>query len=385
MPPDRPNTIPFQRPTFGRAERRYVGEALRSGFVGGRGAFTRRCEAAISAACGGRPVILTSSCGTALEMAALALGIGPGDRIIAPSFTFPITVTPFLLRGAAVDFADILPDSFNLDPDSVAGLVTPQTRAIVVVHYAGVAADMIRLAQIADEHGLAIVEDAAHAYGAALGDRPLGTIGRLGCFSFQNSKNLSAGEGGALVVNDPTLLDSLTELAWKGTDKARFQAGQVARYQWTSLASSYAASDVAAAVLLAQLERAPDLTRRRRRLWHRYRRRLLPLAKDGRIALPSPPPEHRHNAHLFAVLLRDRDQRDRFLAHAGAGGILCVDHYQPLHDAPYARARLGCVQHLPVTEDVASRIVRLPLFAHLRAAEVDRVCDTLLEFLEAER
>ncbi|WP_374446844.1 dTDP-4-amino-4,6-dideoxygalactose transaminase [Stella sp.] len=383
MPPARPNTIPFQRPTFGRTERRYVGEALRSGFIGGRGAFTRRCEAAISAACADHPVILTASCGTALEMSALALGIGPGDRVIAPSFTFPITVTPFLLRGAAVDFADILPDSFNLDPDSVARLVGPRTRAIVVVHYAGVAADMARLGQIADQHGLALVEDAAHAYGATLDGRPLGTFGRLGCFSFQNSKNLSAGEGGAIVVNDPALLEPLTEMAWKGTDKARFAAGEVPRYQWTSLASSYAPSDVTAAVLLAQLERAPELTQRRLRLWARYRRRLAPAAASG-IALPSPPPSHRHNAHIFALLMRDRAQRDRFLAHAGKNGILCVDHYQPLHTAPYARDRLGCTEHLPVTEDVAARIVRLPLFAHLRAAEVDRVCDMLLGFLERE-
>lgn len=381
MSPPSPMPIPFQRPTFGRAERRYVAEALDSGFIGGRGRFTQRCEALISAACADHPVLLTASCGSALEMAALALGIGPGDRIIAPSFTFPITVTPFLLRGAAVDFADILPDSFNMDPDAVADLIGPHTRAIVVVHYAGVAADMARLARLADAHGIALVEDAAHAFGAALDDRPLGTFGRVGCFSFQNSKNLSAGEGGAIVVNDPDLLEPLTEMAWKGTDKARFAAGAVARYQWTALASSYAASDVAAAVLLAQIERAPDLTARRLRLWQRYRRRLAGDARAAGLVLPSPPPSHRHNAHLFAVLMPDRATRDRFLAHSAARGILCVDHYQPLHSAPYARTVLGCNAHLPVTEDVAARIVRLPLFAHLRAGDVERVCDTLLDFL----
>ncbi|MGE0725329.1 MAG: dTDP-4-amino-4,6-dideoxygalactose transaminase [Alphaproteobacteria bacterium] len=377
--------VPFSRPTFGRAERRYVAEALASGFIGGRGRFSERCEALIAARCGGAPAILTASCGTALEMAALALGIGPGDRIIAPAFTFPVTVTPFLLRGAAVDFADITRDTFNLDPDHVERLIGPATRAIVVVHYAGIAADMNRLGALARAHGIALVEDAAHGYGATLGGQPLGTFGSLGCFSFQNSKNLSAGEGGAIVVNDPALLDRIGDLAWKGTDKARFLAGAVPRYRWTALAASYAPSDVAAAVLLAQLERADDLARRRLALWRRYRRRLAPVAGRLGLSLPHEPDGAGHNGHLFAVLLPDTAARDGFIAHARAHEIVCVDHYQPLHLAPYARDALGIDVRLPVAEDVAARLVRLPLFAHLPAAAVDRVCDTLIGFLEGRR
>jgi dTDP-4-amino-4,6-dideoxygalactose transaminase len=323
----------------------------------------------------GAPALLTTSCTSALEMAMLLLDLQPGDEVIMPSYTFTSTANAVVLRRAVPVFVDVRPDTLNIDEELIERAITPRTRAICVVHYAGVGCEMDRINAIAAAHGLPVVEDAAQALFASWRGRPLGTFGTFAAFSFHATKNIIAGEGGALVVNDPTRLER-AEIAWeKGTDRMRFQRGEVSKYRWVDVGSSFVPSELNAAFLLAQLECGEAATLRRLGLWHRYHDAFADLEAAGRLMRPSPPPHCEHNGHIYFLLAPDAETRDRWLAGFASEAIGAVVHYVPLHSSP-AGLRFGRTDGpLPVTDDISSRLVRLPLHLHLDEADQDRVID----------
>ena len=322
---------------------------------------------------------MTHSCTGALEMAALLSGVGPGDEVIMPSFTFSSTANAFALRGATPVFVDIRADTLNLDERLLAGAITPRTRAIVPVHYAGLPCAMTEIMSLAERHDLVVVEDAAQAHLVRHGNRALGTIGHLGCLSFHETKNLVAGEGGALLVNDPRFLERAEILREKGTDRSRFIRGEVDKYTWQDVGSSFMPGELSAAFLLAQLEQAETLTARRRALFDLYALKLAPLAQAGLATLP-PFRGDEANGHIFWMLLRDEAQRGAMMDHLRAAGVQSVFHYVPLHSAP-AGLRLGrSAGRLRVTEDIAGRLLRLPLHGALAEEDVCRVAGAVLDF-----
>lgn len=364
--------IPFNRPHLTGREFVYIGQAIEAEHLAGDGRFTRECSRLLEERLGIRSVLMTSSGTAALELALMLCDVGPGDEVILPSFTFVTTATAILRTGARPRFVDVDPATLNIDPRCVADAVTPATRAIMPVHYAGVACDMDAIGPIAEAHGLRVVEDAAHAVNAFLGDRALGSIGDLGCFSFHETKNYTAGEGGALCVNDPALLDRARVVRDKGTDRHRFELGLVDKYTWVDVGSSFAASDLVCAFLTAQLEQMDPLLERRLEIYDHYRECFAPLEADGFLRRPIVPEGCRHNAHGFYVLLPDRATRDALIAELDAVRIRSTFHYVPLHDSPMGR-HLGLDAALPVTEAVAGRLVRLPMFYDLTPEQIERV------------
>ena len=371
--------VPFNRPTVAPNQIAYVSESFSSDKISGDGPFTERAVEALGGVLGTDRVLLTPSCTAALEMCALLLGIGPGDEVIVPSFTFVSTANAFALFGAKVVFADIDPVDFNIDPAHVEQLLTDRTRAVVAVHYGGVAADLERLGSLCADRGIALVEDAAHSMFATHDGRPLGRFGALATFSFHETKNLSCGEGGALVVNDERLWDRARIVREKGTDRSRFLEGLVDKYTWVDLGSSYLMADPLAAVLLAQLEFSSTIQDRRRHATARYSSELEVWAKTNDVVLPSPAqPLNQSAAHLFALLLPTRSERDRFLAHARSLGVSSVFHYLPLHSSPFGE-RCGAVT-CPVTDDVSARLARLPLYSDMTAEDLDLVIDAVGSF-----
>ena len=374
-----PASIAFSRAVAEGNEMRYLAEAVASGRLAGGARFTRRCEAWLEAALPAARVLLTHSCTGALEMAALLADVGPEDEVIMPSFTFSSTANAFALRGAMPVFVDIRPDTLNLDERLVERAVTARTRAIVPVHYAGHPCAMDTLMAIAERHDLVVIEDAAQAHGVQRGNRSLGTIGHLGCLSFHETKNIVAGEGGALLVNDPRFLERAEILREKGTDRSRFIRGEVDKYTWQDLGSSFIPGELSAAFLLAQLERSDAVTKRRRALFDLYARLLAPLGEAG-LVTPPPFSGADSNGHIFWVLLRDAEERGAVMDHLRERGIQAVFHYIPLHSAPAGR-RLGRMEGtLPVTETIAARLLRLPLHAGLGEDAVKRVSAALLDF-----
>ena len=372
--------IPFNRPSIVGNEMRYIAEAVAGGQLSGNGEFTRRCCRWLEAQAGGKAV-LTHSCTGALEMAALLLDLGPGDEVIMPSFTFVSTANAFALRGAVPVFVDIRPDTLNLDERLVEAAVTPRCKAIVPVHYAGVGCEMEALLAIAARHRLAVVEDAAHALGARYRGRPLGTLGHLGCYSFHETKNIISGEGGALMVMEPGLAERAEIVSEKGTNRQRFDRGQVDKYAWVELGSSYLPSELVAAFLYAQFEEADAIHARRLHLWQRYRDALAPLAESGRLRLPHVPSHCEHNAHMFYILIENEATRAALIAHLRQAGILAVFHYVPLHTSPMGRKLLaGQPPSLPVTEAIAGRLLRLPMYGALSFDDVDRIVDAIHAF-----
>lgn len=365
--------IPFNRPFLAPREREYVARALESGHTSGDGEFTRRACDLIAALTGAGPVLLTTSCTHALEMTALLLDLRPGDEVIMPSFTFVSTANAYVLRGAVPVFVDCRPDTLNLDETAVEAAVTTRTRAIVVVHYGGVACEMDAINKVADRHGIAVIEDNAHGLGGAYDGRPLGSLGAMATQSFHATKNVSCGEGGALIVNDDRLRDRAEILREKGTDRSRFFRGQVDKYRWMDLGSSYLPSDLLAAALTAQLEAFDEIQRRRRAVWDTY-----DTALRGRMVVP---PGVDHPAHLYYLLMPDRAGQQGLIGHLRAHGVQAAFHYQPLHSAPagqrYGRTGPG---GCPVTTDVADRLVRLPLHAGMTPADADRVVDAVRSF-----
>jgi dTDP-4-amino-4,6-dideoxygalactose transaminase len=331
-------------------------------------------------ALGAPGVLLTTSCTHALEMSALLLDLAPGDEVIVPSFTFVTSASAFALRGARPVFADIRPDTLNLDHEALPSLITERTRAIVAVHYAGVGCELDALAELAEERGLALIEDNAHGLFGRYRGQWLGTRGRFATQSFHETKNFTCGEGGALVLNRAEDVQRAEILREKGTNRARFFRGEVDKYTWVDLGSSYVPSDVLAAMLFAQLERRDEIQRGRARLWERYRDALAGWADDVAARLPVIPPHCEQAFHMFYVLLPSGAERDRFLAHLKARGILAVFHYLPLHLSEFGRRVGGAEARCPVTVDVSERLARLPFFGGMTDEEQDRVIEAVLAF-----
>jgi dTDP-4-amino-4,6-dideoxygalactose transaminase len=374
--------IPFNRPHLTGHEIRYIQQAADQGQLAGNGAFTRRCQEWLQRTIGAPHALLTHSCTAALEMSALLLDIVPGDEVIMPSFTFVSTANAFALRGATPVFVDIRPDTLNLDERLIEAAITPRTRAIVPVHYAGVGCDMEAIGHLARQHGLDVVEDAAQGLLSTADGRPLGSFGRLAALSFHETKNVISGEGGALIVNDAALAERAEVLWEKGTNRSRFFRGQVDKYTWVDLGSSYLPGEITAAFLWAQLERAQEITAERRRLWRRYHDAAAALEPFG-IARPVIPPGCDHNAHLFYLRLPRALPQTEVLAEMRARGVAALFHYVPLHSSP-AGQRLGRVAgSMAVTDAVSSSLIRLPLWVGLRDRDVDYVIEQLTEVVAA--
>ena len=367
-------TIPFNRPHIAGNELDYLREAVCGGFTCGDGPFTRRATALLKDLTRAGEAMLTTSCTHALEMSALLLDLRPGDEVIMPSFTFVSTANAFALRGAVPVFVDCRPDTLNIDEQLIEGAITERTRAVVVVHYAGVACEMETIGKLCERYGLALIEDNAHGLGGFYHGGPLGSFGVMATQSFHETKNIQCGEGGALLLNDPGFTARAEIIREKGTDRTRFYRGQVDKYRWVDIGSSFLPSDVLAALLTAQLESFDVIQRRRHAVWARYDKELTGWAEENGIRRPVVPDGCEHPAHLYYLLLPGLEQRQSFIAHLAEAGVRAVFHYQPLHTAPagVSHGRVapgGC----PVTEDVADRLVRLPLFADLDEDDVTRV------------
>ncbi|OPG12463.1 dTDP-4-amino-4,6-dideoxygalactose transaminase [Microbispora sp. GKU 823] len=373
--------MPFNRPHVARNELNYITEAVRNGFTCGDGPFTRRATALLEEITQAGEAMLTTSCTHALEMTAILLDLRPGDEVIMPSFTFVSTANAYALRGAVPVFADCRPDTLNIDERLVEGAITRRTRAVVVVHYAGVACEMETIGKICERYGLALIEDNAHGLGGFYRGRPLGSFGEMATQSFHETKNVQCGEGGALLLNDPGLVARAEIIREKGTDRSRFFRGQVDKYRWIDIGSSYLPSDVLAAMLVAQLESFPSVQARRHAIWSRYHEELAGWAEENGIRRPIVPDDCEHPAHLYHLLFPGLEHRQSFIAHLAERGIGAAFHYQPLHNAPagllHGRAIPG---GCPVTEDAAGRLVRLPLFADLDEDDVTRVIDAVRAF-----
>lgn len=374
--------IPFNKPYLTGRELSYIAEAHLNGKLAGDGAFTRRCQGWLEAF-GTRKALLTHSCTAALEMAAILCDIGPGDEVILPSYTFVSTANAFVLRGATPVFVDIRPDTLNIDETLIEAAITPRTRAIVPVHYAGVACEMNAIMAIAEAHGLCVIEDAAQGCMATYQGRALGTIGHLGCYSFHETKNIISGEGGALLVNDPTLVERAEIIREKGTDRSKFLRGEVDKYTWTDIGSSYLPGELTAAFLWAQMEDAAEITRRRRAIWSRYDAAFRDAG--GWADTPAVPADCGHNAHLYFLLNRSGKPRDEIIAAMKALGIHALFHYVPLHSSPYGRRCGAAAATLPVTDRVAAGLIRLPLYVELDEAQQQRVIDAITGLMTPAR
>jgi dTDP-4-amino-4,6-dideoxygalactose transaminase len=373
--------IRHSQPVLVGREHDYVREALEQGHLSANGPFTHRCQSWLAEKVGAATVYLTHSATAALELAALLTDIGPGDEVVMPAFTFVSCANAIALRGATPVFVDMRADTLNIDPDQVAGALTPRTRAIVAVHYAGVPCDMAPIVALAEQHQLVVIEDAAQALMSSYRGKPAGTLGHLGAFSFHDTKNVMSGEAGAIVVNDARFA-ARAEIACRyGTDRGAFDRGERQRYTWIDLGSSFGPNEITAAVLLAQLERAEDITQARHAMWARYHSAFAPLEAAGTARRPVIPEDVQHNAHLYYLLLRDQDARDRFIAGMRADGISAPFHCVPLDDSPGGRRYARAHGALPNTHAAATRLVRLPLWFGMETVQ-DRVIDTALGLLK---
>jgi dTDP-4-amino-4,6-dideoxygalactose transaminase len=372
--------IPFNKPCIAGSELIYVGQAVAGGHASGDGPFTRRSQRLMEEQFGAHRVLLTTSCTAALEMAALLCDFREGDEVIMPSYTFVSTANAVMLRGAKPVFVDVRRETLNIDERLIEAAITSRTRAIFPVHYAGVACEMDEIMAIADRHGLLVVEDAAHGVFAKYKDQWLGTIGHLGCYSFHETKNVSCGEGGALVINDERLEKRAEILRDKGTNRSQFLRGEVDKYTWTDIGSSYVPSDMLAAFLLGQLENAGKITARRNEIFHRYSILLAPLIERGVIRASVVPQHCTGNAHMFYVLTADIEERTALIAFLSQAGILAVFHYVPLHSSPFARSWGVPQQALPETDDASSRLLRLPMYFDLTDRQVAEIAMSMLDF-----
>ena len=373
-------TIPFNKPYLSGSETRYIEEAVRSGKISGDGMFTKRCHQFFEQQLGFAKVLLTTSCTDALEMAALLLDLQPGDEVIIPSYTFVSTPNAFVLRGAKIVFADSTALNPNLDAASLESLVTPRTRAIVPVHYAGIACDMDAVQAVADRHGLLVVEDAAQAIDSFHHGRALGTLGALAAFSFHETKNIISGEGGLLAINDAQYVQRAEIIREKGTNRSSFFRGEVDKYGWVDLGSSFLPSDIIAAFLFAQLENLPDIQARRKAIWQTYFEAFAPLAAQG-IGRPALPAYATNNGHMFYLICRNLAERTALIEHLKQQQILPVFHYLSLHSSPYYAARHDG-RPLPWADHYTDCLVRLPLYYELHAALQRRVIDGVLSFYQ---
>ncbi|MFQ2918669.1 dTDP-4-amino-4,6-dideoxygalactose transaminase [Aeromonas allosaccharophila] len=374
------NMMPFNKPYLHGRELVYIAESVASGKISGDGVFTRKCHNYLESRYNFGKVLLTTSCTDALEMAAILLNIQPGDEVVAPSYTFVSTVNAFVLRGAKIVFADSYPEHPNIDPKQIEALITPRTRAIVVVHYAGVACDMDAIMSLAERYKIPVVEDAAQAIDSFYKSRPLGSIGCLSTFSFHETKNIISGEGGLLVINDKQYIQRAEIIREKGTNRSSFFRGEVDKYGWVDIGSSFLPSDIIAAYLYAQLEQLDAIQRRRLEIWHRYLQALTPVVGAYGIKLPSIPDYATNNAHMFYLDCASLQQRSQLIQYLELAGIKAVFHYQSLHRSPYFQG-LHDGRSLPNADHFTDSIVRLPMYFDLSNDEVDFVCAQIISCL----
>lgn len=372
--------INFNVPPFTGKEFEYMREAVANQKICGDGPFTKKCSEWIEEHTGTAKCLLTTSCTHATELAALLADIREGDEVILPSYTFVSTADAFVLRGATAVFVDIRPDTMNIDADLIEDAVTERTRVIAPVHYAGVGCEMDKIMEIAKRHGLMVVEDAAQGIMASYKGKPLGTIGDFGCFSFHETKNVSMGEGGALLIRDEKYIEKAEIFREKGTDRSKYFRGQVDKYRWQDYGSSYLPSDMNAAYLYAQLELGDKITQARMDRWQEYRELLAPLAEEGRIELPHIPAECTHNAHMFYIKTKDMEERGRLIDFLKQREILSVFHYVPLHSAPAGRRYGRFHGEDRYTTKESERLLRLPLYYGLTADQTEYIADQVKAF-----
>lgn len=374
------NYIPFNKPALVGNEGRYLNECLRNEHLSGDGPFTKKCEAFLEKNCNVAKAFLTTSCTHALEMTALLLDLKPGDEVIVPSFTFPSTANAFVLRGARPVFADVRPDTLNIDEARIEKLITPRTKAVVVVHYAGVACEMDKIMQIAGRHNLAVVEDNAHGLFGKYKGKQLGTFGAMATLSFHETKNFSCGEGGALLINDQKFVERAEIIREKGTNRSRFFRGEIDKYSWVDVGSSYVLSDLLAAYLYAKFEAADEIQTRRGEIWRRYETGLRGWAQENNVGLPSVPAECEQAYHLFYLLLPTAGERNNLIRFLREQGVHSIFHYQPLHLSKMGREFGGQTGDCPITETVSDCILRLPFFSSLAGEEQNHVINKVSEY-----
>ena len=372
--------IPFNRPFATGHELDYIRAAIAAPKFSGDGSHTANCHALLQQSLGIQKALLTTSCTHALEMAALLLDVVPGNEVIVPAFTFPSTANAFVLRGAKPVFVDIRADTLNIDESQIEQRITARTKAIFLIHYGGVGCEMDTIMAVAGRHGIAVVEDNAHGLYGKYRDRYLGTFGQLAALSFHETKNFSCGEGGALLINDAQFNQRAEILREKGTDRSRFFRGEIDKYNWVDVGSSYLPSDLLAAFLRAQLEHRDQIQSMRREIWENYARELASWAETNGARLPVIPPECEQSYHMFYVIMPSFESRQRLISHLAALGILAVFHYLPLHLSPMGLRFGGCEGDCPVTEDLADRLLRLPFFTGMSSSEQAQVIDALRAF-----
>jgi len=372
--------VPFNRPVLAGREYEYIGDAIARQHISGDGYYTKRCSEWLEKAIGVPKALLTTSCTHAIEMAALLLDIAPGDEVIMPSFTFASTANAFVLRGARPVFVDIRPDTLNIDENAIEATITPRTRAIIVVHYAGVGCEMDTICEVARRRGIAVIEDNAHGLFASYRGRQLGSLGVFATQSFHETKNVICGEGGALVINDASYVERAEVVREKGTNRSRFLRGLVDKYSWVGPGSSYLPSDVLAAFLFAQFETSGAIQQRRGHIWNRYNEELAGWCVEHNVARPTVPAYCRQAFHLFYMLLRSVGERDALIAYLREREIGAVFHYVPLHGSEYG-VQLGYrAGDFPVSESCSQRLIRLPMFNDMSDSEIDCVIDAVRLF-----
>lgn len=374
--------ITFNKPCLTGDEIKNILDAHRRRWLAGNGFYTKRCDDWIEKRISCKKVLLTHSCTSALEMMAVLCGIKPGDEIIMPSFTFVTTASSFVLRGGVPVFVDIREDTLNINENLIEAAITKKTRAIVVVHYAGVACEMDKIKEIAKKHNLLVLEDAAQAFLAKYKGKYLGTFGNLAAVSFHETKNITSGEGGIILINDREFIEP-SEIVWeKGTNRNKFLRGEVDKYTWVEIGSSYLPSDITAAFLYAQLKKSNQIIKRRRKIWEKYHKELLPLEKDGFIRRPVVPKECLHNGHIYYILLKSPEVRTKLIDFLKKRGILSVFHYVPLHSSPAGEKYCRYVGKMDVTNGVSETLLRLPLFYEITDREVEYVIDSIKSFFK---
>ena len=372
--------VTFNKPTTVGKEAEYMQGALQAGHISGDGSYTKKSHALLEQVLGVPKVLLTTSCTHALEMSALLLDLKEGDEVIVPSFTFVSTINAFVLRNAKPVFADVRPDTLNIDESRLEALITPRTRAIVVVHYAGVACEMDAIMEIANRHKISVIEDNAHGLFGKYKGKYLGTFGVMATQSFHETKNFTSGEGGALLINDPKYIEEAEILREKGTNRSRFFRGQVDKYTWVNVGSSYLPSDMLAGFLLAQLEEREFIQNRRREIWETYYKELGAWVEEHHVQMPFVPTHCDQSYHMFYLLFPNLEKRQAAIAHLKAQGIHAVFHYLPLHLSPMGEKYGGRSGDCPVTEQVSDQLLRLPFYTNMTADEQQQVINALKQF-----
>lgn len=372
--------IPFNRPCFLGSEYVYINDAVQSGHISGDGKYTKKCSTLLEDELGVKKCLLTTSCTHALEMAAILLNIRQGDEFIVPSFTFVSTVNAFVLRGGHPVFADIRSDTLNINEKQIEELITPRVKAIIIVHYAGVPCEMKEIVEIADKHKIPVIEDNAHALFSKYMSKFTGTFGSMATLSFHETKNISCGEGGALLINNPQYIERAEIVREKGTDRSKFFRGQVDKYSWVDIGSSYLPSELLAAVLYAQLEKRVMIEEKRSIIWHRYQKSLSQWAELREIRLPFKPDWCDQSYHMFYMLMPSSAQRQSMLEYLNNNGVHATFHYLPLHLSKMGERYVSGRKDCPVTENISNRIIRLPFFTAMTESEQNIIIDVVMKY-----